>query len=168
MVRSTGGTLLTGPLPDFGVGPFDWCSIDLAQNRICKPSRSRFMMFHELDTFVNCCVRRNSVKISQLKDCGTQRDNHRAIKLRNFAARIKRNQVIELGLISQTAENDLRSKPRVAALERPAVLQKSVGGVLPSGHRSQDLEGGTARGRNFPRKNHSHRSMKNTLLLMFQ
>src|SRR5437588_10669059 len=101
---------------DFGAGPFDWCSIDLAQNRIRKPSGSRFMMFHEFDAFVNCRVSRNSVHISQLEDCCTQSDNHRAIELGSFTARIMRDQVIELPLIPQTAEGDLGSQPCVPAL----------------------------------------------------
>ena len=75
-------------------------------------------------------MRRDPIQIAQLEDGGTQSDCHRAIEIGSFPARVKKNQMIQLRLVSQTAKNYLRSEPRVASIERTSAFEKRIGGVL--------------------------------------
>jgi hypothetical protein len=102
---------------DGGVWPFDRCSIYLPQHCVCKSGCSPLLVFYKLDGLMDGCVRRDTVQIAQLKDGRPQSDINRPVEIGCFPARIKKNQMIQLGLISQTAENDLRSKGCITCIE---------------------------------------------------
>jgi hypothetical protein len=88
------------------------------------------------------CVRRNAIQIAHLKDGRPQSDEHSAVDIGCFPARAKENQVIELRLVSQAAENDLRRKTGIPGIQWSSPFEKRVRCVLSSSDCRQDLEGG--------------------------
>ena len=71
-------------------------------------------MLHVLDRIVDGGMRRNTFEVPHLKNSGAQGDGDDLSSWSGRAAGISGDQMIELGLMAQTAENDLAGQACIA------------------------------------------------------
>ncbi len=77
---------------------------------------------------MNRRVGRDAVEIPKLKNTAVQGGHDGSIEIRNPAARIHKDQVIELQLVAEAAENNLRSQTGITAVHRACPLTQQIGG----------------------------------------
>ena len=88
-------------------------------------------------------MRRNAIQIAQLINAHAQSDlNFGLGRTRNAAS----DQIIELGLIAKTSEDDLRSEAGIARIELGGALEQQVGSIAAEVNFAENIEGGLARG----------------------
>ena len=151
------GTELPIPLVDqplgqreFGgaAGPRDGLAVHFPQYGIYQPgSRCLAGALHQFDAFGNRGVRRNPVEIPELIDAHPQRDPDLVIQL---AGRKQSDQMIELGLMAQAAENDLRSESGVPCLEVRRAIHQKIRRVATLNYSVEHFKRNLARGRDQP------------------
>ena len=98
---------------DGAIGPCDRFTPDLAQHGIGEArSRAESAGLHQLHALAYGGVRRHAIEIAQLVDAHAQRQQHFEIELAKPAAGVVLDQEIELRLVAQHAEHDLRGERR--------------------------------------------------------
>ena len=80
-------------------------------------------LLDQLDTFGDGGVWRNAVEITQLEDAHAEGNSDGVVELGLFAAGEMLYEVIELGLISQAAEDDAFGQGKIARVGRFAAKQ---------------------------------------------
>ena len=97
---------------------------------------------HQFDTFGDGSVRRDAVQIAQLKDAHAERDPDFFVELGLLTAGEDVDQVIQLRLISQAAEDDAFCQGEIALVA--GLAAKQVGGISALMHALEHTEGDIA------------------------
>ena len=98
-----------------------------AQNGVYVPAGGPLARFlHQVDAIGDSGVRWNAVEKAQLKNAHTKGDAHFGIEFRVRAPGKLRDQEIELGPITQYAEDDFRGKPGIAGVECRGVKHQKI------------------------------------------
>jgi hypothetical protein len=88
-------------------------------------------------------MRRDAIKIAELINAHAKSDTDFGIGRAGNAAS---DQIIQLGLIAETSEDDLGSEAGVARVELGGTLEQKVGSIAAQVDSAENVEGGLARG----------------------
>jgi len=115
---------------EFGrkIGPLYGVPIHFAQDRVDESGGRAFVgLLNQFDAVGDRGVGGDAVEIAQLEDAHAEGDAHFIIELGLLSTGEMLDEVIELGLISQAAEDDAFGEGEIARVARFAA--KQVGGI---------------------------------------
>ena len=132
---------------EFGgaIRPGHHLAIGFAQNRVNQAGGGRpAQALDQLDTLAHSGMRRNAIEIAKLINAHAQRDAYFEFgRPWNPAT----DQIIELGLIAETSEDDLSGEACVSRVELRRTLKQQIRSVATLADLAENVEGGLARGR---------------------
>lgn len=98
---------------------------------------------HQLHALAHRGMRRNTIQIAKLINAHAQSDLNFGLGRARDAAS---DQIIELRLVAEASEDDLRSEAGIARIELGGALEQQVGSIAAEVNFAEHIEGGLARG----------------------
>jgi hypothetical protein len=126
------------------VRPRHQLAVGFSQNGIDQSSRCFVSPLHQLHAFADSGMRRDAIQIAELINAHAQRDTDFGIGRTRDAAS---DQIIELGLIAETPEDDLGGEAGIARVELSGALEQQVGSIATLVDFAENVESDLARGR---------------------